>query len=74
MVCARCGPAATDRRRLTPECLAAMRDLSLAAEKGPARDVELTAAIVNELRAVLGQTVSYVLGRRPRLLGYVDGS
>jgi hypothetical protein len=25
------------------------------------------------LRPVLGQTVSYVLGRRPRLLGYVDG-
>ena len=26
-----------------------------------------------EVRQVLGQTVSAVLGRRPRLLGYLDG-
>jgi hypothetical protein len=26
-----------------------------------------------EVRQVLGQAVSFVLGRRPRLLGYLDG-
>jgi hypothetical protein len=39
-----------------------------------AAGAQVVAATVNELRPVLGQTVSYVLGRRPRLLGYVDGS
>ena len=73
IVCAGCGPAAGDRRWLTPECLAVMRDL-IHAENDAPRSVGLTGSIVDELRPVLGQTVSYVLGRRPRLLGYVDGS
>jgi DNA repair protein RecO (recombination protein O) len=73
IVCPNCGPAAVDRRWLTPECLAAMRDLAGASSREPAR-ADLPSFVVDELRPVLGQTVSYVLGRRPRLLGYVDGS
>jgi hypothetical protein len=33
---------------------------------------ELPAAVHREVRQLLGQTVSGVLGRRPRLLNYVD--
>jgi DNA repair protein RecO (recombination protein O) len=73
VVCPGCSPAAGDRRWLTPECLAAMRELTHA-ENGAPRIVGLAGPIVDELRPVLGQTVSYVLGRRPRLLGYVDES
>jgi DNA repair protein RecO (recombination protein O) len=71
VVCPRCGPAAADRRWLSPSGLAAMRELADAAGRGTPPDP--AAAANGELRPVLGQTVSYVLGRRPRLLGYVDG-
>jgi len=67
IVCPGCAPAAPDRRWLSPEGRAAMSDLSSAASIG------LPAGTIGELRPVLGQAVSYVLGRRPRLLGYVDG-
>jgi len=73
IVCPTCAAAAVDRRSLSAECLAEMRRLTGSAG-GSAADVALTGATVDELRPVLGQTVSYVLGRRPRLLGYVDGS
>jgi DNA repair protein RecO (recombination protein O) len=67
ILCPACAPAAADRRWLSLEGRAAMRDRTDAAAVG------LPAEIIGELRPVLGQTVSYVLGRRPRLLGYVDG-
>jgi hypothetical protein len=50
-----------------------MRELTAAAERDTPLAVGLPAGVVGELRPVMGQTVSYVLGRRPRLLGYVDG-
>ena len=71
-LCPNCGPNAADRRWLTREALAALRDLTEAAESDAPVAVELPPAIRGELRPVLGQTVSFVLGRRPRLLGYVD--
>jgi len=46
---------------------------SVTVARSDAAPVELPAGTIEELRPVLGQTVSYVLGRRPRLLGYVDG-
>lgn len=73
IVCPSCAPLASDRRWLSPEGLAALRGLTAAAETDAAVPVELPAGTIGELRPVLGQTVSYVLGRRPRLLGYVDG-
>jgi hypothetical protein len=44
-----------------------MRELS--DEKSPL----VSPAVRDELRALLGHTVSYVLGRQPRLLRYLDG-
>ena len=37
IVCPNCGPAAVDRRWLSPECLAAMRDLAQASRRDPLR-------------------------------------
>jgi hypothetical protein len=51
-----------------------MRDLVAAVEGDVQRSPGAPAAVRGELRQVLGQTVSFVLGRRPRLLRYVDGS
>ena len=69
VVCPACAPAAADRRLLSPAALAALRSLT-ADDARPPPDL---AAARAELRGLLGQVVSYVLGRRPRLLGYVEG-
>jgi hypothetical protein len=47
------------------EALAALRDLAAGGELPPDTRAEV--------RQVLGYAVSCVLGRRPRLLSYVDG-
>jgi len=72
-LCPACGPAAPDRRWLSPLGLAALRDLTAAAESDTPVSLNLPASVRGELRSLLGQTVSFVLGRRPRLLGYLDG-
>lgn len=72
-LCPGCGPAAADRRWVTPAGLAALRELTAAAASDTGVSLAVPAGVVGELRPVLGQTVSFVLGRRPRLLGYVDG-
>jgi DNA repair protein RecO (recombination protein O) len=68
VLCPECGPAAPDRRAASPAALGSLRALA----EGDAVP-ELPAAVRGEVRQLLGQTVSGVLGRRPRLLGYVDG-
>ena len=71
VVCTPCGPAAADRRPLSGAGLTALGGLAAAADgMGAVPDL---AAVRGELRGLLGQMVSYVLGRRPRLLGYVEG-
>ena len=65
VVCPACRPGARDHRPVSAAGLAALRDL---ADGGG-----VPAGVRREVRGLLGQTVSYVLGRRPRLLGYVDG-
>ena len=72
IVCPKCAPGAADRRWLSAEGRAAMHDLT-ADENETLAQVDLSAPTIGELRPVLAQTVSFVLGRRPRLLGYVDG-
>lgn len=67
VLCPHCGPTFTDRRGASGAALVCLRALS----EGVAP--ELPEAIRGEVRQLLGQTVSCVLGRRPRLLGYVDG-
>jgi len=68
VLCPGCGPTAPDRRSMTVAGLIALRGLTDQDETTS----ELT-PVRRELRAVLGSIVSTVLGRRPRLLGYVDG-
>jgi DNA repair protein RecO (recombination protein O) len=60
VLCTPCSPSQPDRRPLSGEALRALADLAAGrpADLGPVRA---------ELRAVLGQVVSFVLGRRPRM-------
>jgi DNA repair protein RecO (recombination protein O) len=69
VLCASCAPSGADRRWISAAALEMLRELT-ADEQRPPRPVLST--VSGELRQVLGQTVSYVLGRRPRLLSYLD--
>jgi len=69
VVCSRCGPAVADRRSLSVSGLAALRGL---AGGGQGPGMKLTSGDRRELRGLLGELVSFVLGRRPRLLGYLE--
>ncbi len=71
VVCAACAPQQRDRRPLSPACHAALRELSTS---GGAWRRPWDAAVRAELRQVLGGYVTYLLGRRPRLLPYLQGS
>jgi DNA repair protein RecO (recombination protein O) len=73
VLCPACGPAARDRRPLSGPALVALRAMVAEAEGEPAGCPPELAAVRGELRQLLGLLVSTVLGRRPRLLGYVDG-
>jgi recombinational DNA repair protein (RecF pathway) len=68
VLCPSCGPAVPDRRPASGAVLCAIRALI---EGGTVRG--LPGDVRVELRNLLGHSVSCVLGRRPRLLGYVDG-
>lgn len=68
VLCPACGPAVADRRMASGEALESLRVLS---EGGDAP--QLPAESRAEVRQLLGYAVSCVLGRRPRLLRYVDG-
>ena len=68
VVCGDCEPAAPDRRAVSAAGLVALRALAAGDDPGP-----VPGSVGAELRPLLGQWVSTVLGRRPRLLGYVDG-
>lgn len=61
VVCPACAPAQQDRRSVSRAALDMLEELSLG---------ELP-AVSGEVRQLLGHTVSTVLGRRPRLLGYL---
>jgi DNA repair protein RecO (recombination protein O) len=61
VVCPTCAPAQRDRRAVSRAALDTLEELSLG---------ELP-AVSGEVRQLLGHAVSTVLGRRPRLLGYL---
>jgi DNA repair protein RecO (recombination protein O) len=67
VLCPHCGPSYADRRSASGPALVALRTLA----EGDAPP-ELPGAVRGEVRQLLGQMVSSVLGRRPRLLKYVD--
>jgi len=71
VVCAGCAPRQRDRRPLSPACHEALRQLSAS---GDAWRRPWAYAVRAELRQVLGGYVTYLLGRRPRLLPYLQGS
>jgi DNA repair protein RecO (recombination protein O) len=62
VVCPACAPAQRDGRRVSRAALDTLEELSLG---------ELP-SVSGEVRQLLGHTVSTVLGRRPRLLGYLS--
>lgn len=66
VMCPVCLPTARDRRSLSGQAWTALRSLANG-------ELTLPSVVRAEIRQVLGQTVSAVLGRRPRLLGYLDG-
>jgi DNA repair protein RecO (recombination protein O) len=61
VVCPACAPAQRDRRSISRQALGTLEELS-AGELPP---------VTTEVRQLLGHYVSSVLGRRPRLLGYL---
>lgn len=70
VLCPACGPAAADRRMLTIAALEALRGLTESLD-GSGSKPDFT-AVRGELRSLLGQIVSFVLGRRPKLLSYLE--
>lgn len=66
LVCPNCESGQRDRRLLSRPGLAALRELD------EARPVEIAPLVRAELRQLLGQYVSFVLGRRPKLLAYLE--
>ncbi|HVS34306.1 MAG TPA: DNA repair protein RecO [Gemmataceae bacterium] len=68
LVCPNCAPGSRDRRQLSPGALEMLRALQGSDE---ARRRLWDAEVRREVRLVLGQYVTYLLGRRPRLLPYL---
>jgi DNA repair protein RecO (recombination protein O) len=66
VLCPTCRPADRDTRSLSPEAFDGFVGLVNGAG-------DVTPATRGELRALLGQMVCVTLGRRPKLLTYVDG-
>ena len=73
VVCPDCARRARDCRPLSGPARSILADLAGDPATAPKPPGLVPQSAVREVRAALGQTVSYVLGRRPRLLGYVDG-
>jgi DNA repair protein RecO (recombination protein O) len=71
-VCPACVLNVTDGRELSHPALATLRELATAIETDSPVSIAVPQGKLAEIRPILGQTVSFVLGKRPRLLGYVD--
>jgi DNA repair protein RecO (recombination protein O) len=67
LVCPTCLPTTADRRPLSGAAVETVRRL-IAGTATP-----LEGSVRTEVRPLLGHAVATVLGRRPKLLGYVDG-
>jgi DNA repair protein RecO (recombination protein O) len=68
IVCPACQPGQRERRPISPDAWLALQALS---ESGEAWRREWPAAVRAEVRQLLGQYVTYLLGRQPRLLPYL---
>jgi DNA repair protein RecO (recombination protein O) len=67
-LCAACQPGQRDRRPLSPVAWEALRAFG---EPGGAWQRDWPVTVQGELRGLLGQYVTYRMGRRPRLLPYL---
>lgn len=67
IVCPDCAATATDRRWLSGEGRTTLQNLTAGGDRLPG-------SVRIELRQLLGQTVSSILGRRPKMLAYLDGA
>ncbi|MGL6075985.1 MAG: DNA repair protein RecO [Fimbriiglobus sp.] len=65
-VCGECWPQTRDRHPMTPTTWATLKALEAGENLPPGTR--------REVRLILGQTVSFVLGRRPKMLNYVEGT
>jgi DNA repair protein RecO (recombination protein O) len=72
VVCTDCGQNVPDCRELSKNAFAALLELGAVTETLDPASVSIPQGSLGEIRQILGQTVSFVLGKRPRLLGYVD--
>jgi DNA repair protein RecO (recombination protein O) len=72
VVCDACYAGVPDKRPLSTEAWQALRSLTRAASETRVVTTPWPKIVRAELRAILGLTVSSVLGRRPRLLNYLD--
>jgi DNA repair protein RecO (recombination protein O) len=71
VVCPVCQARQRDRRPLSGAAWRLLRELS---ESGEAGARPWGAALRGEVRSLLGGYITYVLGRRPRMLPYLQGS
>ena len=69
LLCPACEPGQRDQRPLSQQALGKLRELDGGDRSQP---IEIAPLLRVELRQVLGHYVSFVLGRRPRLLGYLE--
>jgi DNA repair protein RecO (recombination protein O) len=70
VLCAACAPRQRDRRPLSAEAWQALRAWS---QPGDAGTCDWDLAVRTEVRQLLGQYVTSLRGRRPRLLSYLGG-
>jgi DNA repair protein RecO (recombination protein O) len=68
VICSACQKGQRERRPLSPGCWRALRELR---QPGEAWRQPWTPAVRGEVRQVLGHYITYLLGRRPRLLPYL---
>ena len=72
VICPNCGQSVPDCRQISQNAFAALRELGAVTETNDPTSIANPQGSLGEIRQILGQTVSFVLGKRPRLLGYVD--
>ena len=71
MFCPRCQAGQRDRKVLSPAGWQALRALAEPGENWQTVAGQMVRGIHKEIRQVLNQYVTYLLGRQPRLLPYL---
>jgi DNA repair protein RecO (recombination protein O) len=71
VLCSTCQHSQKDRRPLSRAAWQALRQLAGSGDEWEKASAQLVSGARTEVRQVLGQYVTYLLGRRPRLLSYL---